>query len=87
MNTPMPAPQTPALVSLRQAHLVCQGQSLLADVNLDIGAGERVALVGSNGSGKSTLLRLLHGLLPAAEVLRAWKVPLPLPSRTKTVPS
>jgi putative ABC transport system ATP-binding protein len=35
----------------------------LAGVDLDIGAGESVALLGPSGAGKSTLLSLLAGLL------------------------
>lgn len=35
---------------------------VLSDINLDVSAGEMVAIVGSSGSGKSTLLHLLGGL-------------------------
>ena len=36
------------------------GVEVLRDINLDIKAGENVALVGSTGAGKSTLVTLLH---------------------------
>lgn len=35
---------------------------VLEDVNLQVGSGEQIAVVGSSGSGKTTLLNLLGGL-------------------------
>ena len=43
------------------------GVRALDGVDLAIGVGERVALVGQNGSGKTTLVRHLNGLLRPTE--------------------
>ncbi|UJX44210.1 ABC transporter ATP-binding protein [Xanthobacter sp. YC-JY1] len=39
--------------------------TILKGINLEIGRGEVVGLVGANGAGKTTLVRTLAGLLPA----------------------
>ncbi len=42
-----------------------QEKVLLSDLNLTVGPGEMVAVIGRNGTGKSTLLRTMIGLLPS----------------------
>ena len=49
------------VLSLSRAELAFGAEPLLNGVDLDLSAGERIALVGRNGAGKSSLLKVLCG--------------------------
>ena len=51
------------LIQLNDIALTFGGAALLDGVDLAVGAGERICLVGRNGSGKSTLLKIAAGLV------------------------
>jgi ribose transport system ATP-binding protein len=51
------------LLRVEQVSKSFPGVQALADVNLDLNAGEILALVGENGAGKSTLIQVLTGAL------------------------
>ncbi|NQH32982.1 ABC transporter ATP-binding protein [Streptococcus suis] len=51
------------LVELQQVSKSYGGAVALNNVNLKIGAGKIIGLLGPNGSGKTTLIKLLNGLL------------------------
>jgi energy-coupling factor transporter ATP-binding protein EcfA2 len=55
-----------SVLSLREVTYTYPGSPApaIADVTLDIGAGELVVLAGGSGSGKSTLLRAANALVP-----------------------
>jgi ABC-type branched-subunit amino acid transport system ATPase component len=53
------------LLAVRELNVGYDGVVVLADVAIEIGEGEIVALVGTNGAGKSTLLRAIGGVVEA----------------------
>ncbi|ALE77888.1 multidrug ABC transporter permease [Pseudonocardia sp. AL041005-10] len=73
-----PAVPADARVRVRGlAHSYVDGHPALSGVDLDLGPGTRVALVGTSGAGKSTLAKLVAGMhTPDAGVVEIGGVPL-----------
>jgi len=69
-GTPAAAPRT--LLEVRGLAAGYGGGRILDGVDLRIGEGEAVALLGRNGVGKTTLLRALYGMLPVDEGAVQW---------------
>ena len=53
------------MLALRGLHVGYGGIPALCGIDLDVAAGEVVALVGANGAGKSTVLKTISGLVRA----------------------
>jgi len=59
----MPMDQSP-IISLRKACIMQGDHRVLSDVDLEVGPGEFVYVIGATGSGKSSLLKTLYADLP-----------------------
>ena len=69
------------LLSLRGVSKTFGAVAALSDVDLDVAAGEVVAVVGDNGAGKSTLVKVLSGVHPPDAGTIAFE------GRTVTIPN
>lgn len=73
-----PVPQRPVLC-LRDISVTRRNTPILRNVDLELGAGELLAMVGVSGAGKSTIARVLAGLdAPGAGRVELDGAPLPV---------
>jgi branched-chain amino acid transport system ATP-binding protein len=54
------------MLELRKVSASYGAFQALFDIDIEVSAGEAVAVVGPNGAGKTTLMRVISGLLPVA---------------------
>lgn len=57
---------TPWLLDIRGLDVAYGGIRAVQNLNLQVGKGELICLIGANGAGKSTTLRAICGLVPVA---------------------
>ena len=59
-----------ALLDVKALKVAYGGINAVKGVDLTVGAGEMVALIGANGAGKTTTLKAICGLLPHAGLVK-----------------
>ncbi|NJR42250.1 MAG: ATP-binding cassette domain-containing protein, partial [Akkermansiaceae bacterium] len=60
------------ILELKAVSKSFSGNTILRDINLSVGEGDFVSIIGYSGSGKSTLINLIAGLLKPNEGTAKW---------------